>query len=158
MNTQKEKTKSQTKPRIECRSSAKLRNGVSDKTGTNIPDTQSPIKVGSKDLKQSVNTVITSMPKSGSDIQTEKEKPIRFEDFDIYWQGVQKGRREAYEAGKYEAIKQVMEIESILLKECDSAVENAKGNESLMNCQLAYREGVIRTFKELKSKLGELAK
>ena len=38
MNTQKEKTKSQTKPRIECRSSAKLRNGVSDKTGTNIPE------------------------------------------------------------------------------------------------------------------------
>jgi len=41
MNTQKEKTKSQTKPRIECRSSAKLRNGVSDKTGT--PQTEKEI-------------------------------------------------------------------------------------------------------------------
>jgi len=39
--TQKEKTKSQTKPRIECRSSAKLRNGVSDKTGT--PQTEKEI-------------------------------------------------------------------------------------------------------------------
>ena len=49
---------------------------------------------------------------------------------------------EAFKAGKSKAIKQVIDIESILLKECDSALKNAK-------------ELVLG---HIKSKLGELAK